>query len=266
MRETAPYSVVCGAPNAALNIKSLLALPGAVLPGGMEVKETVIRGVISEGMLCSSAELAIGSDRDGIYILETDPPKGTPLSKALNLSDKILEIGLTPNRPDCLSVIGIAREIAALLDQPMTPPAIHHPPSIGRITDMTSVTIENPDLCPRYAAAMVTGITVAPSPFWIQDYLLAVGLKPINNIVDITNYVMMELGQPLHAFDYDQLDEHRIVVRTPRPDEKTFTTLDGKNRQLPTDALLICDGKNPWPSAESWAAKIRKSPGPAPRC
>jgi phenylalanyl-tRNA synthetase beta chain len=239
------YSVVCGAPNAALNIKSLLALPGAVLPGGMEVKETVIRGVISEGMLCSSAELAIGSDRDGIYILETDPPKGTPLSKALNLSDKILEIGLTPNRPDCLSVIGIAREIAALLDQPMTPPAIHHPPSIGRIADMTSVTIENPDLCPRYAAAMVTGITVAPSPFWIQDYLLAVGLKPINNIVDITNYVMMELGQPLHAFDYDQLDEHRIVVRTPRPDEKTFTTLDGKNRQLPTDAVLICDGKKP---------------------
>jgi phenylalanyl-tRNA synthetase beta chain len=188
------YSVVCGAPNAALNIKSLLALPGAVLPGGMAVKETVIRGVISEGMLCSSAELAIGSDRDGIYILETDPPKGTPLSKALNLSDKILEIGLTPNRPDCLSVIGIAREIAALLDQPMTPPAIHHPPSIGRIADMTSVTIENPDLCPRYAAAMVTGITVAPSPFWIQDYLLAVGLKPINNIVDITNSVIMELG------------------------------------------------------------------------
>jgi phenylalanyl-tRNA synthetase beta chain len=237
--------VVCGAPNARLNAKAPLALPGTVLPGGAVVKSSNIRGAVSEGMLCSRAELAIGPDHDGIYIIESDPAEGTPLSKALNLSDTVFEIGLTPNRPDCLSVMGIAREIAALLDQPLNPPAIHHPPTSGCITDMTSVRIENPDLCPRYAAALVTGVAVGPSPFWIRDYLTAVGLKPINNIVDITNYVMMELGQPLHAFDYDQLGEHRIVVRTPVENERRFTTLDAKERSLPADTLLICDGKKP---------------------
>lgn len=239
------YVVVCGAPNAALNVKAPLALPGTILPGGMVVKSSDIRGVVSEGMLCSKAELAVGLNHDGIYLLDADLAEGSPLSAALNLSDTIIEIGLTPNRPDCLSVIGIAREVAAILDQPMTPPAIHHPPTNGSISDMTSVTIENPDLCPRYAAALVGDISVAPSPFWIQDYLLAIGLKPINNIVDITNYVMMELGQPLHAFDYDRLGEQRIVVRTPGENEKRFTTLDGKERRLSAETLMICDGVKP---------------------
>jgi phenylalanyl-tRNA synthetase beta chain len=240
------HCVVCGAPNADLNVKAPLALPGTVLPNGTTVKSSNIRGVVSEGMLCSKAELGIGRDHSGIYILDADQAEGVPLSEVLHLSDTIIDIGLTPNRPDCLSVIGIAREVAALLDQPLTPPAVHYPPTNGCITDMTSVTIRNPDLCPRYAAALVTGVAVAPSPFWIQDYLLAIGLKPINNIVDITNYVMMELGQPLHAFDCDCLDEHRIVVRTPAGEnEKTFTTLDGKERRLSEETLLICDGKKP---------------------
>lgn len=237
--------VVCGAPNVGLNVKAPLALPGTVLPGGAVVKSSDIRGVASEGMLCSKAELELGTDHSGIYILDPDLVEGAPLSTALNLSDTIFEIGLTPNRPDCLSVLGIAREVAALLDQPLKPPVIHHPPANGRITDLATVTIQNPDLCPRYAAALVNDIVIAPSPFWLQNYLLSVGLKPINNIVDITNYVMMELGQPLHAFDFDRLAEHRIVVRTPSEEEEIFTTLDGKQRRLSPETLMICDGRSP---------------------
>jgi phenylalanyl-tRNA synthetase beta chain len=237
--------VVCGAPNVALNVKAPLALPGTVLPGGAVVKSGNIRGAASEGMLCSKAELELGTDHSGIYILDPDLKEGAPLSSALNLSDTIFEIGLTPNRPDCLSILGIARETAALLHQPLKPPVIHHPPASGCITALTSVTIRNPDLCPRYAAAVVNDVAIAPSPFWLQNYLLSVDLKPINNIVDITNYVMMELGQPLHAFDFDRLADQRIVVRTPAKDEEIFVTLDGKERRLSPETLMICDGRRP---------------------
>jgi phenylalanyl-tRNA synthetase beta chain len=169
---------------------------------------------------------------------------GFPLNKALGLSDPVFEIDLTPNRPDCLSIIGTAREIAAFQKKKLTYPEIGLQESFDDISDHTSITIMDPDLCPRYAASLVFDITVGPSPFWLQDRLVSVGLKPINNIVDITNFVMMESGQPLHAFDFDRLAENRIVVRTAGEGE-SFVTLDGKERRLDPEMLMICDGEKP---------------------
>jgi phenylalanyl-tRNA synthetase beta chain len=237
-------SVVCGAPNVEEQMLSPLALPGTIFPDGTVLQESTIRGRASEGMLCSEGELGLGADRSGIMTLERGLSAGETLPKALCLSDPVFEIDLTPNRPDCLSILGIAREIASIQNTKIKYPNIRLPESQEDINDYTSVIIESPDYCPRYAARLMVGIKVAPSPFWIQDRLMSVGLRPINNIVDITNFVMMETGQPLHAFDYDQLEEHRIVVRTAKEGE-TFYTLDGKQRQLSTDMLMICDGKKP---------------------
>jgi phenylalanyl-tRNA synthetase beta chain len=237
-------SIVCGAPNVAVGGKYPCALPGAQLPGGLIVEKTRIRDADSEGMLCSEGELELGPDFSGLMALDGGLAEGTPLNRALNLSDHVFEIGLTPNRPDCLSFIGIAREAAALTGNPLTPPAVEPAENPGRISELTAVTIVNPDLCPRYAARLVTGITVGPSPFWLQDRLRAIGLKPINNIVDITNFVMMETGQPLHAFDFDRLAGHRIVVQTAGAGEP-FTTLDGKSHKLTDDTLMICDAEKP---------------------
>ncbi|RJP93439.1 MAG: phenylalanine--tRNA ligase subunit beta [Desulfobacteraceae bacterium] len=237
-------SVVCAAPNAQKGMKVPCALPGTILPGGLVIQKNTIRDFQSEGMLCSEAELSLGSDKSGLMVLDSQLIDGTPLNKALNLSDTIMEIGLTPNRPDCLSFIGIAREVATMVNQPLKLPEISLPQASDRIDDLTSVTIRDPDLCPRYAARLITGVTVAPSPFWLQERLLSVDLKPINNIVDITNFVMMEMGQPLHAFDFDHLAGHRIVVRAAAPNE-AFTTLDDKERRLTGETLMICDGEKP---------------------
>ncbi|MBS3809174.1 MAG: phenylalanine--tRNA ligase subunit beta [Desulfobacterales bacterium] len=237
-------NIICGAPNAQEGMNAPCALPGATLASGTEVKKSKIRGQVSEGMLCSKAELALGEDASGLMAIDSDFTPGTSLTDALNLADTVFEIGLTPNRPDCLSHIGVAREIAALLGKSLALPELPPVQTSGNAEDLTSVTIENPELCPRYAAQLVFDVTVAPSPDWLQQRLRAVGLKPINNIVDITNYVMMETGQPLHAFDFDRLEENRIVVRTPEG-ENSFTTLDGKIRQLDSETLLICDGKKP---------------------
>ncbi|MFZ1986888.1 MAG: phenylalanine--tRNA ligase subunit beta, partial [Desulfatitalea sp.] len=237
-------TVVCGAPNAAVGMLAPLALPGSHLPSGVTVAEGAIRGQKSAGMLCSQAELGLGPDAAGLMVLAPHLSLGEPLNKALGLSDAVLEIGLTPNRSDCLSVIGIAREVAALADTRMTKIAVQLPAAHGRIEDITSVTIEAPDHCPRYAARLLENVTVGPSPFWLQDRLRAVGLRPINNIVDVTNLVMLETGQPLHAFDFDHLAERRIVVRTAKADEH-FTTLDGKERILDPQMLMICDGQKP---------------------
>jgi phenylalanyl-tRNA synthetase beta chain len=238
------YSVVCGAPNAAAGMTAPLALPGTLLPGGALIKAAAVRGQHSEGMLCSQAELGLGADSAGLMVLPDGLSPGEPLNKALNLSDSVLEIGLTPNRADCLSIIGIAREVAGFNGSRLKRPPVDIPPSDGPITRLTSVTIEAPDHCPRYAARLIEGITVGPSPFWLKDRLISVGLRPINNIVDITNFVMLETGQPLHAFDFDRLAGHRIVVRTAGQGEP-FTTLDGKERSLGRDMLMICDGEKP---------------------
>jgi phenylalanyl-tRNA synthetase beta chain len=236
--------VVCGAPNAAVGLLAPLALAGSQLPGGAIVSVNAIRGQNSEGMLCSQAELGLGDDGAGLLSLSEDLTPGDPLNKALGLSDYVLEIGLTPNRADCLSIMGVAREVAGFNGDALKRPAVQMPPTGGRIAAMTSVTVEAPDHCPRYAARLIENITVAPSPFWLKDRLTSVGLRPINNIVDITNFVMLETGQPLHAFDFDHLAEHRIVVRTAGQGER-FTTLDGKERSLGPEMLMICDGQKP---------------------
>lgn len=237
-------AIVCGAPNAKPNMNVPCALPGTILLDGLEIKKTAIRGETSEGMLCSEAELGLGPDKSGLMALSEALIDGTPLNTALNISDTVFEIGLTPNRPDCLSFLGIAREVAAIVGAPLRRPEIKIPETYGQIADLSSVTIEAPDLCPRYAARLVTDITIAPSPFWLRERLLSIGLKPINNVVDVTNFVMMELGQPLHAFDFDRLTENRIVVRKALANE-LFHTLDGKERRLTDDTLMICDGKKP---------------------
>jgi phenylalanyl-tRNA synthetase beta chain len=238
------FRVVCGAPNVRPRMLSPLALPGTHMADGSVIEKGTIRGVVSDGMLCSEAELGLGPDRSGIMALDPSLTVGTPLNSALKLSDPVLEIDLTPNRPDCLSVMGIAREIAAIEKVPLVYPDIACDPHEGDITEFTSVRIEAPRHCPRYAAQLLTGVSVGPSPPWLQDRLLSVGLRPINNIVDVTNFVLMETGQPLHAFDFDRLEEQRIVVRTARKAEQ-FVTLDGKSHQLTEDMLMICDGRKP---------------------
>ena len=238
--------VVCGAPNAAEGLLVPLALPGCRLSDALTVKETVIRGESSHGMLCSEAELGLGPDRSGLMVLPADGglTVGCPLNKAMALCDPVLDISLTPNRADCLSILGIAREIAGFQGDSLRRPALELPETRGDIKQMTSVTVQAPDHCPRYAVRLVEGVTVAPSPFWLQDRLLSVGLRPINNIVDITNYILMETGQPLHAFDFDFLSENRITVRNAAAGEP-FVTLDEKERRLEQDMLMICDGQKP---------------------
>ncbi len=236
------FQVVCGAPNAAAGMLAPLALPGTELIDGTMLSEGKIRGEISQGMLCSGVELGLGADSSGLMVLDNSLTDGTPLNEALGLSDAVLEIDLTPNRPDCLSVLGVAREIAGHQGRTIERPDLQLPQTGGDINDYTSVTIEAPSHCPRYTARLIEDLKVQPSPFWLQDRLLSVGLRPINNLVDITNFVMMETGQPLHAFDFDQLAEHRIVVRTADSGE-IFTTLDEKERTMNDEVLMICDGE-----------------------
>ncbi|MBU1162883.1 MAG: phenylalanine--tRNA ligase subunit beta, partial [Proteobacteria bacterium] len=236
--------VVCGAPNIHEDMVAPVALPGTRLPEGPVLEKGRIRNEISEGLLCSEAELGLGTDRSGVMILDQKQLIGNKLAKALELSDMVFEIDLTPNRPDCLSIIGIAREIAAIQQTTIKYPETSLSDSSNRISDFTSITIKAPDLCPRYAARLVFDINIAPSPFWLQDRLMSVGLRPINNIVDITNFVLMETGQPLHAFDFDRLSDHRIVVSQAKKGE-IFITLDKKEHLLTSDMLMICDGEKP---------------------
>jgi phenylalanyl-tRNA synthetase beta chain len=234
-------SVVCGAPNVEPGMHAPLAKPGTVFPDGAQLENSVIRGISSQGMLCSDAELGLGMDSSGIMALDSSLKVGDRLADALGLYDMVFEFDLTPNRPDCLSVIGIAREIAAIQKTSLKYPDYGIEDKADTIHKITSVKIEAPDHCPRYSARLVENVTVKMSPFWLQDRLLSIGLRPINNIVDITNYVMMETGQPLHGFDFDFLAENRIVVRTAAAGEK-FITLDEKERKLGAEMLMICDG------------------------
>lgn len=234
--------IVCGAPNVAEGMFAPLALPGSVLPDNTRIEKSIMRGQISEGMLCSAADLDLGIDAQGIMTLDPQLSLGLGLAHALALADTLFEIELTPNRPDCLSVLGVGREIAAIHKTRLNYPDSAIADSDDAISKLTSVQIEAPDHCPRYAARLLENVRVRPSPFWLQDRLLSVGLRPINNIVDVTNFVLMETGQPLHAFDFDLLEEHRIVVRT-ASDGDTFVTLDQKERTLTSETLMICDGR-----------------------
>ena len=238
------YPVVCGTGNVRSGDVVPLAKIGAVIPGGYTIRSSKIRGETSEGMLCSEQELGIGNDATGIMILPDNFPLGKNLSEALDLTDIIFDVAITPNRSDCLSIVGIAREIAAITGSRFTYPDMSVSESNEDIEKITSVQILDPDLCPRYSARMIKNVTIKPSPLWLRQRLEAVGLRAINNIVDVTNYVMMELGQPLHAFDFRFLEEGRIVVRRPREGE-VFVSLDGKERILEADTLTICDGVKP---------------------
>lgn len=238
------FPVVCGASNVRTGDVVPLAKIGATLPGGYIIRSSKIRGEISEGMLCSEQELAIGSDAAGIMILPSDLSIGKDLSRALDLNDTVLDIAVTPNRSDCLSIIGIAREVAAITGVKLKYPDIAVSESEENINRVTSVDILDPDLCPRYSARIIKNVAIKPSPFWMRQRLETIGLRTINNVVDITNYVMIELGQPLHAFDFRFLEKGRIVVRKSHKGE-TFTSLDEKERILETDMLMICDGVKP---------------------
>jgi len=238
------YSVVCGATNIAPGQRVPLAQVGAVIPGGYTIKRSKLRGIESEGMLCSEDELGIGDDASGIMILSDTLREGDDLAAALDLKDTVFDIGITPNRSDCLSIIGIAREIAAITRQKVRYPSVDVHETEESVHDVTSVDIVDPELCPRYTARIVKNVTIKPSPAWMRMRLEAVGLRAINNVVDITNFVMMEMGQPLHAFDFRYLEEGRIVVRGATAGE-TFVSLDGKTRILGKDTLMICDGVKP---------------------
>lgn len=235
--------VVCGAPNVRENLKVVIALPGTVMPSGMKIKQSKVRGVSSSGMLCSEKELGLSDDQSGIMELEGSTPTGLPLLEALGLNDTLIEIDLTPNRPDCASVIGIAREVAAITGNPLTLPVDRA--EITKTSSEFDIIVESPELCPRYSARLIKNVTIAPSPWWLRKRLLSIGLRPINNVVDVTNLVMMEYGQPLHAFDFNTLAGKKIVVRTPAASELQFTTLDEIQRELKQDTLMICDGDKP---------------------
>ena len=238
-------TVVCGAPNARAGMMTALVTPGVTLPGGTEVKPTAIRGVHSEGMLCSARELGLSDDHGGILELADDAVPGAAVHPSLaEWADVVLELDLTPNRPDCLSHIGVARELSAILGTPRKTPLAAAPESAkaGAAADAATVEIVDSDKGPRYAARIIEGVTIGPSPAWVARRLEAAGMRPINNVVDATNYVLLERGHPLHAFDLDRLAGHKIVVRRAGEGEH-FTTLDGEERTLSADDLMIADGQ-----------------------
>jgi phenylalanyl-tRNA synthetase beta chain len=238
--------VVCGAPNVAAGQKIAYASIGAVLqdayadePGKTKkLKRSKIRGVVSEGMVCSVRELGIGDDHDGILVLDDDLVVGTPIGEVLG--ESVIDIELTPNRPDCLGVVGVARDVSAITGNPLNQPDVSFEATGPDVNTLASVEIADPDLCLRYTATVIQGVKIGPSPKWLQDRLIAIGERPINNLVDITNFVMFELGQPLHAFDYDKVVDHKIIVRRAKPGEK-LTTLDNVERKLGSEMLVITD-------------------------
>ena len=237
-------AVVCGAPNLNVGDKIAFARVGARLVNPYnrkveELKPAKIRGVVSKGMICSEKELGISDSHEGIMVLGAGAKIGTALADYMG--NTVLDISVTANRPDCLSVVGIAREVAALTGQKMHIPEISYPETEKPIDQQITIEIADPDLCPRYCASLITGVKIAESPAWLQERLVAGGQRPINNIVDITNYVMLEYGQPLHSFDYDRLRKKQIIVRRAKEGE-SFYTLDETERKLTGNMLVIGDG------------------------
>ena len=238
--------VVCGAPNVAAGQNIAFARAGARLYDSRSgelttLKAATIRGVRSEGMVCSERELGLGPDHDGILVLPDDAPVGVPLEQLLG--DTVLDIDVTANRPDALSLLGVAYEVAAIAGTSVREPALDYPEDGPPIDEQVSVEVWDADLCPRYTASLVTGLAVGPSPQWMQDRLLRAGMRPINNVVDVTNYLMLELGQPLHAFDYHRVKERKVIVRPARPAE-ALLGLDGVQRRLRPPMLVIADAQD----------------------
>ena len=253
-----PVQIVCGAPNVAAGQRVPVATVGTqlMLPArdgsGLEpvtIKKGKIRGEVSNGMICAEDELGLGDSHDGILVLDPAAPVGLPLADWLRQrgelpGDTVLDIAITPNRPDATSHVGVARDLAALTGAELTLPEVEIPEAGGEAADAVAVRIKDAEGCPRYAATVVRGVTVGPSPGWMQERLRAVGVRPVNNVVDVTNYVLHEIGQPLHAFDLAEIAGATVVVRASRPGE-TMTTLDDQERKLPGGTLLICDAERP---------------------
>jgi phenylalanyl-tRNA synthetase beta chain len=245
--EDGPRTIVCGAPNVAAGQTVAVALPGARMPGGEKLRKAKLRGVASEGMILAADELEIGEDHAGTLVLDEGLAAGTPLAEVIPLAEPVLEIEVTPNRSDCFGVYGVAHEVhavtaAPLAEAPWSTDAPAEGP--GNVEDLASVTVEVPDLCPRFTARAFTDVTVGPSPLWLQERLAAAGQRPISNIVDITNYVMLLTAQPLHAYDLEKVPGGELIVRTAEAGEK-MTTLDGVERELDADTVLVCDREGP---------------------
>ncbi len=239
------YQVICGAPNVEANQKVVFAPIGTVIPkGGFKIETAKIRGVESFGMICSEAELELSDNHEGIMVLNDAAAVGAPISEALKLNDVVFEIGITPNRPDALSHIGVARDLAAIFDKELIIPPIDIKETEEPISSFVSIEIEDTINCPRYSSLVVRNVEIKDSPDWLKSRLQKIGLRPINNVVDITNYVMHETGQPLHAFDLDLLQGNKIIVKSTK-EKSNFTTLDSKERELPEATLLICDAVKP---------------------
>ncbi len=239
-----PLQIVCGAKNMSVGDRVPTAIEGSTLAGGFKIKRRKMRGVESQGMLCAPDELGIGTDHSGLLVLPPESPVGEDAIALLGLRDIALELEVTPNRGDWAGMIGVARELAALHRADMRLPHVDCHEGSQPASEFSSVTIEDPDLCPRYAGRVIMGVTPGPSPLWLCQRLLAAGLRPINNIVDVTNFVLLETGHPLHAFDYDTLTENRIVVRRAKQGE-TIETIDEQTRQLTPDMLIIADALKP---------------------
>jgi phenylalanyl-tRNA synthetase beta chain len=236
--------VICGAPNVTIGQKVVFARVGAKLKGSFEIKAAKIRGINSMGMICAEDELGIGEDHSGIMVLPNDTPIGSEISEYLNTQGFNIDIDLTPNRPDASSHIGIAREIALLTQKPLHLPSINISESNEAVEKYIRIEIQNPQGCPRYAARVLRNVKVKESPIWLVTYLKNVGLRSINNIVDASNFVLMETGHPLHTFDYANIKGKKIVVRNAH-DGELVTTLDDEKRTLNQDILLICDAERP---------------------
>lgn len=242
--------IVCGAPNVATGQTVIVCLPGGRLPGGIKIKKAKLRGVESNGMICSLGELGISSNlipeayEKGIYVFEEAIAPGTDALAALSLDDAVMEFGLTPNRSDCMSMIGSAFETSALYEEPLKLPESKINETIEQVADLISIEIEDATLSPYYAARIVKNVKIGPSPTYIQGRLIKAGIRPINNVVDVSNYVMLEYGQPLHMFDYDKIGSTTIKVR-PATDGEKMTTLDDKERALTAEDIVITNGTTP---------------------
>ncbi|MEK4802437.1 phenylalanine--tRNA ligase subunit beta [Oceanobacillus sp. FSL K6-0118] len=242
--------IVCGAPNVAEGQKVAVAKPGAKLPGGFKIKKVKLRGIESNGMICSLQELGVDEKyiptdiADGIFVFPEDAVVGESVVSLLNLNDAILDLDVLANRADALSMLGVAYDVAAILNKEVNLPEEEYSTSEGKTEDYIAIEVEAPELNPYYGAFIIQDVEIKPSPLWMRNYLMAVGVRPINNVVDITNYVLMEYGQPLHAFDYDRFSSEKIVVRRANEGE-TMVTLDDQERTLTTEQLLITNGKVP---------------------
>ena len=247
--EENPLQIVCGATNHKEGDFVAVATVGTLLPGDFKIKKTKIRGESSSGMLCSEQELGLNEKSPGIMILKGDFSPGQSFAKVYS-SDMILEINVTPNRADCLSHIGMARELSTLLNRPVKTPKAEFNETGKDITDWIEVGVKDTEACPRYCGRVISGVKIRPSPSWLKEALESIGLNSINNVVDVTNYVLFEYGQPLHAFDYKKIQDSKITVDKARPGE-VFTTLDGTDLKLCKQDLVICEGRgdNPDPVA-----------------